>query len=86
MAAPGELESLIEQALRDDVAYQALLRQLNKQEPGTKQGEYGIKRLRYSLNNRKEIIIAQVRAQNPDARKRGGMIHPFGRGYKTNKL
>ena len=80
MAHPGELKSLIEQALRDDDQYQKMKRAVEKAGPGSN------KTIIRMMDRRKIQIEEQVRAQNPFASKRGGMIHPFGRGYKTNKF
>jgi hypothetical protein len=38
------------------------------------------------IKARKELIIKKVKAENPQARRRGGMINGFKKGYRTNKF
>ena len=80
MAGPGELQNLIEIALQNNKNYQTLLKGMDKLGPGT---NASYDRL---LKAQKEKIIAKVKADNPQARKRGGMIDAFKRGYRTNKM
>ena len=83
MAGPGELQNLIEIALQNDKIYQSALRSINQTEgPGS--DNYNT--FNKMLQARKEKVIAKVKADNPQARKRGGMIDAFKRGYRTNKM
>lgn len=81
MAGPGELQNLIEMALQNDKKYQTFLKSIEK--AGGPGSNATLDRM---TKARKEQVIAIVKADNPQARKRGGMIDAFKRGYRTNKL
>jgi len=83
MAEPGELQNLIDQALLNDKIYQTMLKGMAKLEPGSNSPINPTLRL---IKARKELIIKKVKAENPQARRRGGMINGFKRGYRTNKF
>jgi hypothetical protein len=68
---PGELKRLIDEALENDSIYQGLLRQMRKYQPGTPQ----LVQVARMKNGRKAIIENRVKAQHPNARKKGGMVH-----------